>query len=145
MQITDGDVDKITAILKRHNLPLPDREVLQNRIAYAQYWVENYAPPEVRLQLQETVPDSVTGLTAEQREALGTLANRLEPGMDGDAIHALVYSLTEGGEIQPKALFQAIYTAFLDQPRGPRVGWFLGSLEFDFVSTRLQEAAGSGV
>lgn len=145
VQITDGDVDKITSILKRHNLPIPGREVLHNRIAYAEYWVKNYAPPDVRLQLQYSLPASVTELTSEQRGALGELANRLQPEMDGDAIHTLVYSLTEGGAIEPKALFQAIYTAFLDQSRGPRVGWFLGSLEFDFVCTRLREAAGSGV
>jgi lysyl-tRNA synthetase class 1 len=144
-QITDGDVDKITAILKRHNLPIPGREVLQSRIAYARYWVDNFAPPEVRLQLQETLPDAVESLTSEQREALNTLADRLQPDMNGDDIHALVYSLTQDGDIEPQALFQAIYTAFLGQPRGPRVGWFLGSLEFDFVHTRLQEAAGAGV
>jgi lysyl-tRNA synthetase class 1 len=84
-------------------------------------------------------------LTSEQREALNTLADRLQPDMNGDDIHALVYSLTQDGDIEPQALFQAIYTAFLGQPRGPRVGWFLGSLEFDFVHTRLQEAAGAGV
>jgi lysyl-tRNA synthetase class 1 len=138
-------VDKITAILKRHNLPIPGREVLQSRIAYARYWVDNFAPPEVRLQLQETLPDAVESLTSEQREALNTLADRLQPDMNGDDIHALVYSLTQDGDIEPQALFQAIYTAFLGQPRGPRVGWFLGSLEFDFVHTRLQEAAGAGV
>jgi len=31
--------------------------------------------------------------------------------------------------------------ALLDQPRGPRVGWFLSSLEYDFVRTRLHDAA----
>lgn len=145
VQITDGDVDKIIAILKRHDLPIPAREALQHRIAYAQYWVANYAPPEVRLQLQDTLPDGVAALTPAQRDALRTLADRLQPDMHGDGIHTLVYHLTEDGNIEPKALFQAVYMAFLGQPRGPRVGWFLSSLEFDFVRTRLQEAAGAGV
>ncbi len=145
VQITDGEVDKIIAILKRHNLPIPGREVLQNRIAYAQYWVENYAPPEVRLQLQNSLPDAAKALTPEQREALSTLANRIQPDMNGDDIHTLVYSLTQEHDLEPKVLFQAIYLAFLGQPRGPRVGWFLGSLEFDVVRTRLQEAASAGV
>jgi len=118
---------------------------LQSRIAYARYWVENFAPDEARLQLQEALPDAVESLTPAQRDALNTLAERLQPEMSGDDIHALVYSLTQDGGIEPKALFEAIYTAFLGQPRGPRVGWFLGSLEFDFVQTRLQEAAGAGV
>lgn len=141
VQITDGDVDNIIAILRRHHLPIPDRQVLQNRITYAQYWVEHFAPPEVRLQLQATLPASVTALTPAQRQTLGILAERLQPEMDGDTIHALVYSLAEESNLNAKDLFQAIYCAFLDQPRGPRAGWFLSSLDGDFVRMRLQAAA----
>ncbi len=141
VQITDGDVDTVTAILQRHNLPLPGRAVLQNRIAYAQHWLEHFSPPEIRLRLQETLPARVADLTPVQRQVLGLLAQRLQSEMDGEAIHTLVYSLAEETELPAKELFQAIYCAFLDQPRGPRVGWFLSSLDFAFVHTRLQDAA----
>ncbi len=141
VQITDGDVDNIAAILQRHHLPVPSPEVLQNRVAYAQYWLEQFSPPEIRLQLQETLPARIAELTPVQRQALGLLAERLQPEMDGDAIHALVYSLAEETEVPSKALFEAIYIALLNQARGPRVGWFLSSLDFAFVRTRLQDAA----
>jgi lysyl-tRNA synthetase class 1 len=52
-----------------------------------------------------------------------------------------VYALAEEVGLPAKALFEAIYIALLDQPRGPRVGWFLSSLEYDFVRTRLHDAA----
>jgi lysyl-tRNA synthetase class I len=61
--------------------------------------------------------------------------------MDGDTIHTLVYGIAEEVSLPAKDLFQAIYITFLDQPRGPRVGWFLNSLDFAFVQARLQEAA----
>jgi len=61
--------------------------------------------------------------------------------MDGETIHTLVYALAEEVGLPAKALFEAIYIALLDQPRGPRVGWFLSSLEYDFVQTRLHDAA----
>ena len=80
-------------------------------------------------------------MTAAQRQALGILAERLQPEMDGDAIHTLVYTLSETVGLAAKDLFTALYTAFLGQTRGPRVGWFLSSLEFDFVQQRLQDAA----
>jgi lysyl-tRNA synthetase class 1 len=141
VQITDGDVDNMRTILQRHNLPVPSRDVLQSRITYAQYWLENFSPPEVRLQLQETLPTSAAELSDTQRHTLGVLAQRLQPEMDGDTIHALVYRLAEETGLQAKEVFQAVYQVFLGQPRGPRVGWFLSSLDAAFVRTRLQDAA----
>src|SRR5499427_4148341 len=41
VQITEGDVDKLCAILQRHNVPVPERQVLQGRIEYAEYWLQH--------------------------------------------------------------------------------------------------------
>jgi lysyl-tRNA synthetase class 1 len=141
VQITDGDVEKIGAILRRHHLPEPEPALVQRRIDYARYWLEHFSPPEARLRLQPTLPAAVAQLTAEQRQALGLLSQRLQPEMDGDTIHTLVYTLAEASGLAAKALFEAIYIALLGQSRGPRVGWFLSSLDMDFVRTRFQEAA----
>jgi lysyl-tRNA synthetase class 1 len=40
----------------------------------------------------------------------------------------------------PKEVFSALYKIFLDKDSGPQAGWFLGSLEKDFVIGRLKEA-----
>lgn len=141
VQITEGDVDKLRAILQRHHLSVPDRSVLEHRIAYAQHWLLHFSPPEIRLRLQTTLPERVAQLTAVQRQALGLLEQRLDASMDGDTIHMLVYALAEELGLPAKELFEAIYIAFLDQTRGPRVGWFLSSLDHGFVRTRLQDAA----
>jgi lysyl-tRNA synthetase class 1 len=141
VQITQGDVDQIVPILQRNNLPVPERGILQNRIVYAQHWLAHFCPPEMRLQLQATLPEGITQLSTPQRQVLGLLAQRLQSEMDGDTIHTLVYSIAEEVSLPAKEVFQAIYMAFLAQPRGPRVGWFLSSLDFAFVQTRLQEAA----
>ena len=115
--------------------------MLQSRVDYAEYWLRHFSPAEIRLRLQKDLPAQVANLTPGQRQALGTLGQRLQPAMDGDTIHALVYALAEEVALPAKALFEAIYIALLDQPRGPRVGWFLSSLEYDFVRTRLHDAA----
>lgn len=141
VQITEGDSARLCTILQRHHLPVPEAEVLRSRMAYASYWLEHFSPAEIRLRLQTTLPAQVAQLTAEQRHALGVLSERLQPAMDGDTIHALVYALAEEEALPAKALFEAIYIALLDQPRGPRVGWFLSSLEPDFVQERLHAAA----
>jgi lysyl-tRNA synthetase class 1 len=141
VQITRGDVEQIAAILARNNLPVPARGLLQNRLAYAQHWLRHFCPPEMRLQLHDTMPAGVTQLSPAQRRALGTIAARLTPEMDGNSIHALVYRVAEETSLPAKDVFQAIYLALLDQSRGPRVGWFLSSLDFAFVQGRLREAA----
>ncbi|GIX47271.1 MAG: lysine--tRNA ligase [Candidatus Tectimicrobiota bacterium] len=141
VQLTGGDADKITAILKRQRLPVPPRQVLESRIAYARHWLAHFCPPQLRVELQDTLPPAVAQLSPSQRQALGELAQRLQPEMDGDAIHALVYTLAQACGLPAKELFAAIYLAFLGQPQGPRAGWFLSSLDFDFVRRRLQEAA----
>lgn len=141
VQITQGDVEKLQTILRRNNIPVPEPAILHNRIAYAQHWLTHFCPPEMRLQLHTTLPARVEALSPTQRQALGTLARRLQASMDGDTIHTTVYGLAEELSLPPKELFEAIYMAFLNQPRGPRVGWFLSSLDFAFVQGRLQEAA----
>ena len=141
VQITEGDTDKLCTILQRHHLQVPGQDVLRSRIAYAQYWLQHFSPADIRLRLHATLPAQVADLSVTQRQALGLLATRLQPDMDGDTIHALVYALAEEVALPAKALFEAIYIALLDQPRGPRVGWFLSSLEHAFVHTRLHAAA----
>jgi lysyl-tRNA synthetase class 1 len=142
VQIAGGNLDQIMAILRRHNLPVPERAILENRIAYAEHWLTHFCPPDMRLQLQDVLPARVAELSDSQRQALARLHERLQPEMDGDTIHTLVYGIAEEVALPAKEVFEAIYVAFLDQRRGPRVGWFLSSLDFSFVHTRLHDAAG---
>ena len=144
VQITDGEVGKIQAILNRHHLPVPDAAALQRRVDFAAYWVDNFSPPESRLRLQSALPERAADLTPAQRQVLGRLDQQLRPDMDGDAIHALVYALAEESGLAAKDVFEAVYVTFLDRTRGPRAGWFLRSLEPDFVHARLREAAAQG-
>jgi lysyl-tRNA synthetase class 1 len=144
VQITAGDSAKLGAILQRQHLPVPAPQVLQGRVAYAEHWLQHFSPAEIRLRLQHTLPAQVANLTPAQHQALAILGQRLQPEMDGDTIHALVYALAEEVGLSARALFEAIYIAFLDQARGPRVGWFLSSLDYDFVRTRLHDAAALG-
>ena len=141
LQISQHNADHIMAILKRNNLPLPEPSILRNRMAYAQHWLDHFCPPEMRLDLQASLPQRCAALSTHQRQALKLLAERMAPDMDGDTIHALVYQVAEAVEQPAKAIFEAIYMAFLDQTHGPRIGWFLSSLDDDFVHQRLVQAA----
>jgi lysyl-tRNA synthetase class 1 len=44
-------------------------------------------------------------------------------------------------QIDPKDLFKAIYISILGQSSGPRAGWFLSSIEKEFLVKRFEEAS----
>jgi lysyl-tRNA synthetase class 1 len=44
-------------------------------------------------------------------------------------------------EVKPTEMFKAIYLAVLGQQSGPKAGWFLSSMEKDFLAKRFSEAA----
>jgi len=58
--------------------------------------------------------------------------------MDGKALHTFIHEVKEESGLSPKEFFSAIYTAFLGKESGPKVGWFLSTLEKDFVVKRLR-------
>jgi lysyl-tRNA synthetase, class I len=118
----------------------PDESaVLAERAAYAKFWLATYAPEEFKYELQTELPQ--VELSEVQKKALGELASYLESGTrTGEELHAKLHDMKTSVPIQPKELFQAIYRIFLNRESGPKAGWFLAGLSYDFVITRLREA-----
>ncbi len=141
VQMADFDLDQVIVILRRNHYPVPDGAAVKERAGYAIRWLQEFAPPEVRFSLQRTLPPAAAGLTEGQRAFLARLGEALRPGLSGEEIHALVYEIAKSvGLEKTTAAFEAIYLAFLGQPKGPRAGWFLAFLERDLVLSRLREA-----
>jgi lysyl-tRNA synthetase, class I len=141
VQAAQGDVNKWMEILRRNGYQLDNPEGLRQRAAYAQRWLETFAPEDLRFHLQEQLPTVATELTAEQKQALQLLGERLRPGMTGEQIHQLIYTLKDELNLKPDLLFKAIYLALLGKAQGPRAGWFLSTLDATFVKQRFAEAA----
>ena len=94
--------------------------------------------------VQDQLPPTARELTSEQRQALQLLGERLQPGMTGEQIHQLIYTLKDELGAKPDLLFKAIYSVLLGKSHGPRAGWFLSTLEPIFVKQRFAEAAALG-
>jgi lysyl-tRNA synthetase class 1 len=137
------EVDEVVRVLERTGYPRADREAVAERLTYARRWLESYAPEQLRFEIQETLPEQARELGEAQRRFLQRLAARIEPGMDGEAIHTIIYDVAGelSDEAKPGELFQAIYVAVLGKPRGPRAGWFLAFLGTDFVKERFRAAS----
>jgi len=141
VQIARGDEDLLFKALKRSGYDVVSRrEEILGRARNVQTWLDKYAPAYVKFQVQETLPSAVNNLTPEERRALGLLAEQINDKTAAE-IHDLVYAVAKDRSLDSKKFFQAIYLAFLGDRQGPKVGWFLASLDRDFVLERLKEAA----
>jgi len=141
VQIARGDDDALFVALTRSGYDVSTRrEEILGRARNVKTWLDKYAPAYVKFQLQESLPSAVKNLTAEERKSLGILADQMDDKTAAE-IHELVYAVAKEQGLDSKKFFQAIYLSFLGDRQGPKVGWFLASLEREFVKSRLLEAA----
>ncbi len=142
-QIAGFELDRVMEILDRTGYPGVSRTAVAERLEYASHWLAEFAPEEEKYTVQERLPNEAAGLTGDQRRFLSGLATGLTDGMDGAAVHDLIYNIAAGFESTPPAeLFQAIYFALLGKARGPRAGSFIAILGPGFCARRFAEAAG---
>ena len=118
-----------------------DRADLRARADDARRWLQTYAPPAYRFEVQTELPEGARALTLEQRRFLGDLVPLVQRAAGGETLHAEIHDLKGRHNLPAKAAFGAIYLAFLGKDSGPQAGWFLAALDRDFVMRRLREAA----
>jgi lysyl-tRNA synthetase class 1 len=123
--------------------PKADKAELNERALYAKRWLEAYAPEKYVFKLQDTLPEAAKSLSDAQKSALGEILRyieRFEAMPNGEELHKKLHEIKEAQNIKPSELFGAIYLAFLGKTSGPQAGWFLSSLDREFVLKRLKEA-----
>lgn len=127
--------------MKGSALTAADMEEIDMRIAYAKLWLENYADEAFIFKLQDTLPSKAQSLSQEQKAALKLFADRFEhlASTDGQSVHELTHAIKEESGLDAKAFFEAIYIVFLGKESGPKVGWFLSTLDRAFVLDRLRQ------
>ena len=135
-------LDVIEQITRRKGAPLNEieRRHLDQRIASAKVWVENYATEEEKTRLQETLPERALELNAASRAFLHRLADVLpETPWDDDSLQAKIFEVARLTPIEQPVAFKAIYRVLLDREAGPKAGNLLAFLEKDFVIARFRE------
>jgi len=136
-----SDLDGVMEVLRRGGYE-DDPEAVQRMVEKARYWLERFAPDEVKFEVKKELPTSAKNLPDELKRALRILSERFEEiEWEAERIHREIYSVAEELDIKAPKIFQAIYLSILDKKSGPRAGWFLMSLGREFVVRRLQEAS----
>ncbi len=118
-----------------------EKEGLLNWAPYAKFWLENFAPEKDRFTVQETLPESVNGLTELQKDYLKKLASLLDEINTADQLQIALYDLAKGINLGGKEAFQAIYTSILGKSSGPKAAWLIFSLDREFVKQRFAEVS----
>ena len=141
-QVARFDVDQTLSVLERTGYTGVDRAAVATRLGYARRWLDGHAPEDLRFEVTPEVPAAAGELRPPQKDFLRRLADGLKDGMTGEEIHLLVYDLAKSvADEKPAQLFQAIYTALLGKPKGPRAGTFIAALGPAFCAARFREAA----
>lgn len=116
-----------------------DETHLKQRAGHVRYWLDTFAPDEVKFEVKEVLPK--ISLTADQKNVLSLFKEKIPTlSWEPEAIHNAIYEISEGTKIPIKTSFQVLYQIILGQHQGPRAGYFLSNLPKDFVLKRVTEA-----
>jgi lysyl-tRNA synthetase class 1 len=115
---------------------------LRHRIQCVRFWLERFAPESVRFTLYDTPPEEeIESLTDELREPLKAMREDLESvDWNAESIHNAIYEGSRKRDIDPKNTFRAFYRILLGRDRGPRLGFFLSTMEREDVFRKLDIA-----
>ena len=141
VQIADHSFDYLLTVLERGGYDVSEPEIIQQRADNVEKWLESFAPAMLKFKVNEQLPPEVRNFNEDQRKALHLLAERMPDFEEGQAIHDGIYNTAKELGMNPKKLFQTIYQAILGTKSGPRLGYFLVSLDRDFVVERFRAAS----
>jgi len=133
------DFEEVVEILsRRQEIKGHDMERLRERYEKIKYWLEKYAPEEIKFHLMYEKPE--VEISEEERNFLSLLRERME-GLEWEAenIHTCIHETAKEMGISAGKAFRTIYRIMLAKDRGPRAGYFLQSLGKDFVLRRIEE------
>lgn len=114
-----------------------DEDKLEERVKCIKQWTQNYAPESVVFEIQEQAPE--IDLDDLQIKCIKLLVEKMKDvDWTPEGIHNSFYELQEENQIPAKNFFKIIYNILLDKERGPRLGFFLATMDKEFIIQRLE-------
>ena len=113
-----------------------DKDKLIRRVDCIKEWIKNYAPESVVFEIQKRKPE--IGFDDTEIKCTKLLSAKFkEIKWTPEMIHNSFYELQEESEIPAKRFFKVVYNAILGKDRGPRLGFFLATMDKNFIIERL--------
>jgi len=140
VQIPHLSITKEVEKLKGITLTPEDKKELEDRVAYARRWLDEFASDQAKFQIQTEIPVSAASLDSEQKKFLQAIATLLQenPSLSGEELHSKIHELKKASPLEAREAFGAIYQALLGKDSGPQAGWFLEALDRTFVIERFK-------
>jgi len=114
-----------------------DEDKLEERVKCIRHWIQNYAPESVVFEIQKEKPP--IDFDDEQKNYIKLMSKKLkEIEWTPESIHNSFYELQEKNQIPAKNFFKIMYNILLDKERGPRLGFFLATMDKKFIVERLE-------
>lgn len=137
VQLSHIDLIQLAQKEKGSALSPSEKADLEHRQKIAQKWLES-APEDYKLNLQN---GDLPSLSPAQFDFLTKLRETYNSKNDwqGDDLHKEIHTLKNESQIEPKEAFKAIYQVFLGRDFGPQAGWFIATLDKDYVRQRLSK------
>ncbi|MEM0132367.1 lysine--tRNA ligase [Acidiplasma sp.] len=109
---------------------------LRDEIETAKYWLDKYAPDNIKFSLSTKHID----LSEKEKTILSEFLNSVS-GIEwtSENIHNVIYDIIGRNKIPPKDGFSLFYRVFIDRERGPRLGYFLANLDRNYVISRIKD------
>ncbi len=142
LQMEHLNIENEIGSIKGEELTQEEKVDLKERAHYAGVWLRHYAPDKYKFTLaKDAVPEAAKMLTEEQKAALEKVIAVVEatPRLDGPTLHAALHEIKKETGLSPQVFFSAIYLSFLGRDSGPQAGWFLSTLDREFLLQRLNE------
>lgn len=141
-QAAQGDEAEILKMLERtgfESVVAEQKDVLLREIPYVKNWLSKYAPESVKFEVQKELPEAE--LSEGQQKFVAHLADSLQESgeLDGPEMHQAIYAAKEAANIKPGEAFQALYRLILGKDSGPKAGYFLSSLNREWLIRRLHK------
>ena len=114
-----------------------DPTKLGERVKCIKQWIRNYAPESVVFEIQKEKPE--INFDNEQKKYIKLMSEKLkEIEWIPENIHNSFYELQENNKIPAKNFFKIMYNVLLNKERGPRLGFFLATMDKKFIIDRLE-------
>ena len=114
--------------IHRKTLNAYDKERVLERLELAKFWLDKYAPDDVKFIVQQNVPEGLK-LNAEEKKALRLLVESLKKkDWEQNELFNEFYEICKKVGIKNTEFFKAAYNVLLNKDRGPKLAPFILAL-----------------
>ena len=114
---------------------------LWRRCECVRYWLNGFAPDNVKFSVMNTIPDTLD-LSMNEKVFFQALVRRMNDcNWTADEINGIVADIAKESPLGTKGAYKALYRIFIGKTVGPRLGFFLSSMDQKFVINRLVQAS----